>query len=150
MLNTNLQKFNMLINTVSYLIRHKWQLVRFVIVGIVTFAINLSMVWIFYGKAKLDYRIAVSIAYIITVVIHFFMNRSFTFRQESDKAVFDVVKYSTLPILNYIITLIVNTFTVELLGLTPYFGIFFSTLFTAISSFILMKHFVFVRIGGSK
>jgi putative flippase GtrA len=140
----------MLINTITYLTRHKWQLLRFAIVGIVTFTINFSMVWVFYGKAKLDYRIAVSFAYILTVITHFYMNRSFTFRQESDNAVFDVAKYSMLPMLNYVITLSVNTFTVEFLRLTPYFGIIFSTFFTSISSFIVMKHFVFVRLGGSK
>ena len=140
----------MLINTALYLIRHKWQLLRFGTVGLVTFAINLSMVWVFYGKAKIDYRISVSFAYILTVVAHFFLNRSFTFRQESDNTVFDVAKYGIMLILNYVITLIVNTLTVELLGLTPYFGIIFSTFFTALSSFLLMKHFVFIGSGGTK
>lgn len=57
----------------------------------------------------------------------------------------DTTKYLIMLFANYLITLSVTTVTVELLRLNPYFGIVFSTFATTFSSFLLMKHFVFVR-----
>lgn len=135
----------MLSRMLSYIRFHRWQLFRFGIVGLATFVLNFFLVWLFYGKARLDYRIAVSCAYMITVVAHFFLNRSFTYGQEGGSVVPDTAKYGIMLMANYLITLSVTTATVELFGLTPYYGIVFSTFATAFSSFLLMKHFVFFR-----
>jgi putative flippase GtrA len=129
----------------SYVTRHKWQLLRFLIVGITTFALNFCLIWLLYGKALLDYRIAVSCAYFITVVAHFILNRSFTYGQKGGSIAPDTLKYGIMLLVNYLITLSITTATVELAKLTPYYGIVFATVATAFSSFILMKHFVFVR-----
>jgi putative flippase GtrA len=137
-------------NIFAYIRNHKWQLIRFCIVGVATFALNLTLVWLFYGKAGLDYRIAVTCAYVVTVGAHFLLNRSFTYRQADGAVGPDAVKYGIMLIANYLITLGITTATVELLGLTPYFGIIFSIFVTAFSSFLLMKHFVFVRKRGVK
>jgi putative flippase GtrA len=107
--------------------------------------LNLCLVWLFYGKALLDYRIAVSCAYFITVVAHFLLNRSFTYGQTGGAIALDTVKYGIMLLANYLITLSITTATVELARLTPYYGIIFSTLVTAFTSFLLMKHYVFVR-----
>lgn len=129
----------------SYITLHRWQLFRFFIVGVTTFALNFCLVWLFYGKAALDYRIAVSCAYFITVVAHFILNRSFTYGQKGGSIAPDTLKYCIMLLANYLITLSITTATVELAKLTPYYGIIFSTFATAFSSFLLMKHFVFVR-----
>lgn len=140
----------MLPGILAYISNHKWQLIRFFIVGVATFVINFSLVWLFYGRVALDYRIAVTCAYVITVGAHFFLNRSFTYRQGGGSVGLDTVKYGVMLIANYLITLGITTGTVELLGLTPYFGIVFAAFATAFSSFLLMKHFIFVRKQGFK
>lgn len=128
-----------------YISLHRWQLTKFVIVGVVTFVLNFMLVWLFYGRAGLDYRIAVTCAYFLTVVAHFMLNRSFTYNHVSGGAILATTKYVMMLLINYLITVSVAAITVELFGLTPYYGIVFSTFFTAFSSFLLMKHFVFVR-----
>lgn len=132
-------------STLLYIKLHRWQLIRFCIVGSSTFVLNLSLVWLFYGKVKLDYRIAISCAYFITVIAHFMLNRSFTYRHEGGSVFPHTAKYGMMLFANYLITLGITTATVELLGLTPYYGIVFSVFVTAFSSFLLMKHFVFAR-----
>lgn len=134
----------------SYIKNHRWQLVRFCIVGLSTFALNFFLVWLFYGKAGLDYRITVTCAYFITVIAHFMLNRSFTYRQKGGAVFPETTKYLMMLFANYLITLSVTIVTVELLGLTPYYGIVFSVFATAFYSFLLMKHFVFVRVVGVK
>ncbi len=135
----------MLSGVLEYLMRHRWQLVRFVMVGSATFCLNFSLVWLFYGKVGLDYRIAVSCAYFITIIAHFLLNRSFTYSRRDGSVAPDSLRYCTMLLANYAITLGVTTATVELLGLTPYYGVVFSACTTATSSFLLMKHFVFAR-----
>ena len=129
----------------SYIKHHRWQLIRFCIVGLTTFILNFFFVWLFYGRAKLDYRVAVSCAYCITVVVHFMLNRLFTYRQKDGAVFTETTKYLMMLFVNYFITLSVITVTVELLGLIPYYGVIFSAFSTGFSSFLLMKYFVFVR-----
>jgi putative flippase GtrA len=76
---------------------------------------------------------------------HFVLNRSITYWQKGGAVFHNTTKYLIMFFANYLITLSVTTVTVELLRLKPYFGIILSTFATAFSSFLLMKHFVFVR-----
>ena len=133
-----------------YIRSHGSQLVRFIIVGLATFALNIFLVWLFYGKAGIDYRLAATYAYFITVVVHFILNRSFTYRHEGKLLPSDIVKYCLMLFSNYVITLSVTTVTVEFFLLTPYHGTIFSTFITAFSSFLLMKYFVFTRISFNR
>ena len=128
-----------------YIRSHGSQLVRFIIVGLATFALNIFLVWLFYGKAGIDYRLAATYAYFITVVVHFILNRSFTYRHEGKLLPSDIVKYCLMLFSNYVITLSVTTVTVEFFLLTPYHGTIFSTFITAFSSFLLMKYYVFAK-----
>jgi len=73
------------------------------------------------------------------------LNRTFTYGHEGGSAIPNTAKYGIMLVVNYLITLSVTTVTFELLGLTPYYGIVFATFGTAFSSFLLMKHFVFVQ-----
>lgn len=130
-----------------YIRSHLREIIKFCIVGVATLLLNCGLVWLFYGKAALDYRFAVTYAYFITVVAHFMLNRSFTYGRKGGGVAFDTVRYTTMLLCNYFITLFVTTMAVEVLGLLPYFGVLFSVFVTAFSSFLLMKHFVFVRVG---
>ncbi len=135
----------MLTVIVSYVTANKWQLLRFSIVGLTTFALNFVLVWLFYGVVGLDYRIAVSIAYTLTIIAHFMLNRSFTYGLVGMPEIPSTIRYAFMLFVNYLILLGVTTATVELLGLTPYFGVIFSEFVTAFSSFLMMKHFVFAQ-----
>jgi putative flippase GtrA len=126
-----------------YVKTHKQQLLRFGLVGAFTFSLNYSLVFLFYGKLMLDYRIAVSGAYFFTVVVHFFLNRSFTYRQSEYFLAHAPLRYCVMLVINYLITLTTVTVTVNILKLTPYHGVFFSAFATALSSFFIMKYFVF-------
>src|SRR6476469_8612098 len=88
-----------------YLMDHRRQLAKFVFVGVLTFGINFSMFHVFYGLANLDYRIAVSAAYAITVLCHFLLHRFFTFEAAEQQLVTNVGKYAAMLGLNYTITI---------------------------------------------
>jgi putative flippase GtrA len=128
---------------ISYFQLHRDQILRFGIVGVVTFILNYTLVWLFYGLFAMDYRVAVTFAYVITVVIHFILNRTFTYKKGESFIMGHLGKYGGMLAVNYFIMLSVSMSTVELCRLTPYHGIVFATCVTAFSSFFLMKYFVF-------
>ncbi len=133
----------MIAKSIAYFSRDRALITRFGLVGIITFALNYSLVWLFYGVAALDYRIAVSIAYVLVVVVHFLLSRTFTYKAHSSPVLDHVGKYLGMLISNYFLTLIITICTVELCGLAPYWGVVFATIANAASSFIVMKRFVF-------
>jgi putative flippase GtrA len=120
-------------------------LLRFGVVGVATFALNMFCVWVFYGVAKIEYRISVSLAYMITVMTHFGLNRSFTYKVSGGGVFSDTFRYVIVLFINYLITLGVVSAVVEFMKVSVYYGVIASTFATASSSFFLMKHFVFAR-----
>ncbi|NLW34464.1 MAG: GtrA family protein [Syntrophorhabdus aromaticivorans] len=133
----------MIARLIAYFSQNSTLIARFGLVGIITFALNYFLVWLFYGVAALDYRVAVSMAYVCAVVVHFLLNRAFTYRVHGSSILGHISKYTGLLIFNYSLTIIVTVCTVELYGLAPYWGVAFATMVSAVSSFIAMKYFVF-------
>jgi putative flippase GtrA len=137
----------MIQHTLQYILSHRRQLAKFIIVGLLTFGINFSMFHLFYALGDLDYRISVSLAYGITVVSHFLLHRFFTFDAAGQQLFRNLGKYLAMLVLNYGITIAMAWFVVEVIGLSPYFGVIASTAATACSSFFVMKYFVFEKRG---
>ena len=129
---------------ISYAIKNRDLIVRFGLVGITTFIINYFFVWLFYGVLVLDYRIAISIAFIITVIIHFVLNRTFTYKATTNSLItHHIWKYGIMLTINYTTNLLIAIIAVGMCGLTPYFAVIFATIIIASSNFFLMKYFVF-------
>jgi putative flippase GtrA len=127
----------------NYLVEHRTQIAKFISVGFLTFGINFSTFHVFFGVCNWNYRLAVSLAYIITVVSHFSLNRIFTFNANQQPFVHNLRRYLYMIAINYAITLSIMGLVVDLAGLSPYLGVVASTAATASSSFFLMKYFVF-------
>ena len=130
----------------NYVARHFIELLRFTLVGVSTFLINFLSVYLFYGALHLDYRLAASLAYIITTCCHFMLNKSFTFGASEQKLRHNAPRYALMLALNYAITILASWLTVGIFGGSPYLGVVASTGGTALSSFFVMKYFVF---GGT-
>jgi putative flippase GtrA len=142
--------FNINGHVTTYIKKYKWRILRFVFVGATTFFFNMVLIWLFYEKLELNNRISVTSAYLITVLIHFLLNHSFTYRQNLETMTFDFLRYIAMVVLNYLITLSLSIVVVELFGLSIYLGGVFSILITGITSFIIMNHFVFSGKNGKK
>lgn len=61
------------------------------------------------------------------------------------KPISSIVQHGVMLAINYLITLSVSIGTVEMCGLSPYFGVVFCDRDNSILQFLLMKRFVFVR-----
>ena len=133
----------MITKITGYVKSNRRQIVLFILIGFSTFVLNYTLVWLLFGFLSTDYRLAVSLAYVITVIAHFYLNRTFTYKAKGMSLSTHITKYGLLLLLNYFITLTVQMITVELFGLTPYYGVVLATGCVMFSSFIIMKYFVF-------
>ena len=136
-----------MIDAVSFYVNnYRQKLFRFVVVGVITFLINNFLFWVFQSKFHFFYEVSITFAFFLTVAFHFSLNRFFTYSLRSEGArFFAIPKYLIMLVINYLITLSVVFLTVNFLGLSAYFGIFFSTVSTAFSSFLIMNHYVFSK-----
>lgn len=130
---------------INYLCQNRKLIARFGFVGIVTLIFNYSLVWFFYGVFKLDYRIAITMAFIIAVVVNFTLSRVFTYKATSASIMHHIWKYVIVLIINYAINIFVSIIVVGIYGLSPYLAIILATIITTCSGFLLMKYFVFLR-----
>lgn len=128
---------------IKYVTTHSGELVRFAVVGTATLLVNVLAVSIFYGLLRDDYRIAISLSYIVTVCCHFTLNKMFTFGAAEHKLIRSAPRYGMMLVLNYLITLTCSWLSVGIIGTSPYVAVIASTCGTAVSSFYVMKYYVF-------
>jgi putative flippase GtrA len=133
----------MLSDIIQYALVHRAQLAKFTVVGFLVFGVYVGCFHFFYRVMGLDYKLAVSLAYVIGVACHFLLHRFFTFGAAEQDLVHHTWKYLLMLGLNYAVSLGVVWIVVEVVKISPYFGLVASTGITAGISFFMMKHFVF-------
>lgn len=129
--------------SLNYAITHRVQLSKFVFVGLTTCAIYFSCFHFLYGLIHLDYRIAASISYVITIALHFLLHRLFTFKAAGQKVTRNFRNYLLMLGVNYANMLLIVWFLVDIFKSSPYLGLAASTVVSAFVSFFGMKYFVF-------
>ena len=135
-----------MVSILNYIKANFYSIFKFGIVGIFTTIIYLLFIFIFYDILKLDYRISISLAYIIGVFMQFISNQIFTFKVKTINFI-HIKKYSLLPIINYIHTLLTSLIIVGQLNYTPYISAIISTVLSAIISFLYFKHYLFEEVS---
>ena len=90
---------------VLYLYRHNF--VRYLVVGGSTFVIDFSLLFILHGKLGVHLAIATSLAYWISIVYNFFLNRGWTFSaRDKSNLRKHVSSYLVLLAFNYAFTVL--------------------------------------------
>lgn len=102
----------------------------------------LSFAWL-WNSLHLNYKLAVSIAYLLSVIVHFTANRRITFRAHDHVLSKQLAKYSVMIAINYCITLFVMHGVVTHLGWSPYLGIVCSIAMTVGIGYLIAKFWVF-------
>lgn len=126
-----------------YVITHRAQLIKFIIVGFTAFGIYFASFHFIYGMLKLDYKIATSVGYVLAVLTHFSLHRFFTFKAHEQAMTNNVWRYVLMLVFNYLMTLTIVWAAVNIIQTTPYVGLVMSTAVGAAINFFILKHFVF-------
>ncbi len=127
----------------QYLISHRLQLIKFILVGFITFGIYFLTFYLFFELIGLDYRIAATLAYLLTICSHFLLNRFFTFGAAEQEVIHNLWKYMLMLLFNYVTLLSVIWTCVNSIKISPYFGVLLSTGLSMLMNFFIMKYFVF-------
>lgn len=132
----------------NYIKANGRSMLLFPIVGALTAIIYFSLFNLMWYILGIDYRIAVSIAYVTAATFQFFVNRNLIFRSSGHRVLYQLVKYVVMIIINYIITMIVVHFVVEILKFSPPIGVVVAVVITVVLSYLLSRYWVFaIRIS---
>ncbi|MET1088088.1 MAG: GtrA family protein [Arthrobacter sp.] len=118
-------------------------LARFLMVGGVSFALDLGLLAALHEIFGVPLWIATPIAFLVSLVFNFLLQRMFTFRANNKGSV-SAVKYVLLVVLNIVVTdLIVTGF--DALGWSYIFGKTTATVLTTAWNYFLYRHWIFLR-----
>jgi len=127
----------------NYIYKNKFQIYRFVFVGIITLLTQLFIFYICANYIGLVLSLSSTIAYWITTSLHFILNRNYVFNITNKSIIKQKLKYIFMIFSNYITTILGLYITVNFLKLNPYLNIIFSTLINSIFNYLFMRNFVF-------
>jgi putative flippase GtrA len=117
------------------------EIARFIMVGGVSFAIDLGLLMLLHEVFSVDLVFATPIAFLVSLGFNYALQRIFTFRADNGKSV-SFIKYCLLVVFNTLaIDVIVNVF--DWLGAGYQVGKVVSTIMTTAWNFLLYKHWIF-------
>lgn len=119
------------------------QIMLFITVGTISTSVNFATFFVCWNVFHLNYKVAATIAYWLSVVAHFFGNRTFTFSGHNQLMRKQLPRYGVLLAIDYSITMTAMMIAVEALHLNPYFGLIGSVGITSCTGFLLAKTWVF-------
>lgn len=116
------------------------------IVGAVSAAVYFSVFSLCLSLFAGHYIAATTLGYVVAVCVHFLGNRYITFQDQLSTQVKHVIlKYLTMLLVNYGLSIMIVDAMVGLYGFSPYVGIITSIVGTTLSGFLLSKYWVFVN-----
>jgi len=127
----------------KHLKEQKRSIALFLSVGTLAALVNLGSFSFFWKFLHLDYKIAVSIAYILSVLVHFFANRQFTFKAHTTEVRHQLQRYIVMLGTNYLFTLLIVFFVVEILAFSPYAGIVCAIGFNVTINYMMSRFWIF-------
>ena len=130
-------------NLLEIIHKNKLMLFRFLLVGALTAVFYLGLFIFLWKTFGINYHIAVTIAYIISTLTYFIINRNFTFKSQGNAIAQQFSKFLVVVFLNYVITLVIVHGAVEVLMLQPYFGTVLAIATTTLFNYVISKSWVF-------
>ena len=115
--------------------------VKFLVVGGLSFAIDLGLLALLHEVGNVDLWIATPIAFLTSLVFNFFVQKNFTF-QSGARAHVSFLKYGALVVFNVVATDVIVNFTAGT-GQSYALGKVIATIATTVWNFLLYKHWIF-------
>lgn len=131
-----------MIKLVRYALFTNRQVLLFLTVGSITFALNSSLYTYFLKVLHFNYTSALSIAYVLALVFHFSANRKLTFGS-CKKLKPQVIQYLLVALINYLLMLLTVSFLVNIVTLSPQVSGIIGMIVIVASGYVLLKFWVF-------
>ena len=124
------------------------QLVSFSVVGISSNLVGYGA-YLALAETSLGPKLAVAILYPIGVTVSYIGNRRFTFRYDKGQFFPKGVRYLAVYAFGYFLNLLLINWLVETLGFPHQIVQIIAILLVALTSFVMLRVFVFVRSSSS-
>lgn len=125
------------------LVKKNPSFIMFLMIGSLTAGIYISSFLFLFNILHETYQVAVSISYVLSVILHFSANRKFTFKNRTSVLAQQLPRYLILLMINYVITLFVMYVAMELLHMPSYIGIVLTIAATFMLNYFLSKFWIF-------
>ena len=122
---------------------YKNEFIRFLLIGCLTFFINIIVIFIAKDIFGLNYKLSVAIGFIAIVLFNFFGNKIFTFRIKSQgNGNKQFCKYLIYVLIYYVLTILIIDF-MKGYNINFYIIMILSTAFLILINFLIQKIFIF-------
>jgi putative flippase GtrA len=128
----------------EYARTHASQLVRFVLIGAILAALNLSFLYCLRRLLHLSDPIAVTAMYIFGALLHFPAHRWITYRAQDQPIRPQGLRYAVMLVCNFVIMQALVGLASRV-SISPYIAVMVSTGCTMIFNFLVMTHVVFAK-----
>jgi putative flippase GtrA len=119
------------------------EFVTYLVVGGLTALIYFGIMALSVEVFEFNYRVGVSVAYVLAVTFHFAANRKFTFRVVDKQIIHQSVRYFCVLLINYLITIGAVSFFVGEVGISTYLGASISIVVTVGIGYFASKFWIF-------
>lgn len=119
------------------------EFLTYLVVGGLTALVYFGFMALSIEVFELNYRVGVTVAYVLAVSFHFIANRKFTFRVVDNRLMYQSIRYLGVLMINYLITLGMVSFFVDRLGGSTYLGAALSIAVTVSVGYFASKFWVF-------
>ncbi|MDP1615608.1 MAG: GtrA family protein [Methylococcales bacterium] len=119
------------------------QFLKFLLVGGSTGIVQFLVLFLALDVLLLSYQLASIIAYVISLVFHYTLNRMFTFKASGKPDPSELFRYGIMIAGNALITFAITICSVEVLQLGVYVGTILAISVTVGITFLTSKYWVF-------
>uniref|UniRef100_UPI00403F3D3B GtrA family protein n=1 Tax=Paenibacillus sp. FSL W7-1332 TaxID=2921702 RepID=UPI00403F3D3B len=119
-----------------------YKLIKYGIVGLIGAIVHIILTIFFVEIMDLSPIIGSFLGFIIVLAISFFLNKSWTFRVKGKNTIY-FFKYLIVSLTGLVINLIILYSTVNLFNWSYFYGMGISTIFVAISNFVMNQLWTF-------
>jgi putative flippase GtrA len=135
--------FDIIVIRMILFVRKNQLFINFLIAGGLSALFYFVLFALLWQWLKINYQLSFSIAYLISILLHFYINRYFTFKVQGDNLFPHFIKYTCMLAINYLVTLAILRLLVERLGLTPYAGMVVGSIVNIYYNFLMSRYWVF-------
>jgi len=121
----------------------KHKIVRFIISGGIGAFTQLSLLYLLVDKLKLWYLLSTMIAFCISIIVSFVMQKSFTFKNKNQKIKSQFLKFFILTSVLFVLNILWMYIFVSIFNIPYLFSQVFTSIINAFISFMVFKSLIF-------
>jgi putative flippase GtrA len=121
----------------------KIQFIKFCIIGVLTFIIDVSILYYTTTYLKFSTQLGTSIAFVITLIFHFTLNKIINFKSMQRKTIQQLRTYGIIVLLSYCSTILFMTIFVEYLSMSITISKALTVFINALWGFPAQKYLTF-------